>query len=88
MAINKAVTVQTSPTVLYESNGPEAETLALTGTGTITIGGAGVTAATGPAITLSATPIFLKICDDVLYAVCATGTVTALIAAWLSDSNS
>lgn len=90
MADNAAVTVGDTPTLLYQANGPQQETILIdnAGTGTITIGGPHVVAGQGPQFAASSQAAPMSINQDVLYAICPTGqTATVYVAHWLSGAS-
>ena len=89
MADATVVTVTTDPTLLYQSNGPQVETLMIdvTAGSTITIGGRHVADGAGPQMAVSTQAITLQINEDAIYAVAASGTATVAIASWLSGPN-
>lgn len=89
MANNATVTVGVVPTILYQSNGPQQESVMIdvSAGSTITLGGRSVTAGSGPQLPVSATPLIITLNEDVLYAICGSGTATVEVAAWISGPN-
>jgi hypothetical protein len=90
MADNTTVTVTDVPTILYQSNGPQQETIMIdnTGAATITLGGKSVVAGHGPSVAASAQSAAMQINEDILYAIAPSGTTaTVYIAHWLSGGS-
>jgi hypothetical protein len=90
MASSAQITIGDTPTILYQSNGPQVETVMIDNAGpaTITLGGPGVVASEGPQLAQSSTPITLTINEDILYAICPSGqTATVQLASWISGPN-
>lgn len=89
MASNSTVTVTTDPTLLYQSLGPQQESIIIdvSAGGPITIGGRDVADGAGPSLALDAQPLTLTINEDEIYAIVATGTATVQVAAWISGPN-
>jgi hypothetical protein len=89
MASNASVTIGTTPTVIYQSNGPQQETVMIdvSAGSTVTLGGAHVTAGAGPQLPVSATPLILTLNEDVIFGIVGSGTATVEVATWLSGPN-
>jgi hypothetical protein len=89
MSVSKSVTVTTSPTMLYQADGPNPETVTvdvLSGSD-VTLGGPTVVAGQGPQEKTTSPPWVGTLYEDSVYGVVATGTASVEVFAVISGSR-
>lgn len=76
MSVSKSVTVTTSPTLLYQADGPNVETVTLdTLSGSdVTLGGPTVVAGQGPQLKTTSNPLPMTLYADSVYGIVASST--------------
>lgn len=89
MSVNQSVTVGTTPTLLYQSLGPDQESVTLDNlTGSdVTIGGPSVVSGSGPQLKSANPPWTTLLEADSVYGICASGTATVEAFAVISSSR-
>lgn len=86
MSASKSVTVTTTPTMLYQADGPNQETVTLdTLAGSdVTLGGPTVVAGQGPQLKTTSPALPITLYEDSVYGVVATATATVEVFAVIS----
>lgn len=89
MSKSASVTVHTTPTLLYQSDGPDLETVTLdTLSGSdVTLGGPTVVAGQGPQLKTTSNPLPMTLYEDSVYGIVASATAVVEVFAVLSGSG-
>jgi hypothetical protein len=88
MSTTKEITVTTSPTLLYQSDGPDRETVIFDNVSgsDVTLGGPNVVAGHGPQLKAPNSPQTISMKGDAVYGIVATGTADVNIFAVISEN--
>ena len=90
MSDSAAVTVTDTPTLLYSDDGTVVRTVVVAygsgNTASVTVGGPKVVNGQGLVVTAAGEWEPVQVCQDTLYAICATGkTATVYVVSWISS---
>lgn len=88
MSASKQVSVGVTPTLLYQADGPDPETVLLMAAAAgVTIGGPNVVAGQGITCPTANPPLQMVVYEDSVYGIVASGTVNVNVAAFLASSR-
>lgn len=89
MSTSASVTVGTTPTLLYQANGPDVETVTLDNLSgsDVTLGGSNVVAGQGPQQKTTSPPWVGALYEDAIYGIVASATATVVTFSVLSGSK-